>query len=226
MKPVRLLCAAILALTGLVTVGLTTEAANAADSKDLSVNFNKVMKSEHFFAYGNLSTHVARSVRLQYRNQNSGPWTTATSGTSASDGYFGFEPSTTKTRYWRYYAPATATLDSIKGNSRKITVVAQKIESITVVRKTQCHFGANPTSDVTVLIDFYPNRVGRQVDFGSSAIDATDYEDSSGKVSFRFNPGTTNGTYDAAATAEGYYGASSISTPTVHYSITQCQLIF
>ncbi len=225
MKPVRLLCAAILALTGLVAVGLTTEAANAASSKDLNVTYTKVMKSESFYAYGNMSTHVARTVKLQYRNHDYGPWTTKTTTSSASNGNFGFTLSTTKTRYWRYYAPATDSLASIKGNSRKVTVVAQKIESISVVRKTQCHFGSGPTSDVTVLVDFYPNRVGRQVNFASSAVDATDYEDSSGKVSFRFNPGTTNGTFDAAATAVGFQGASSISTPLVHYSITQCLII-
>jgi hypothetical protein len=224
MKPVRLLCAAILALTGLVAVGLTTEAANAASSKDLTVSYSQVMRSETFFAYGELSTNAVRTVKLQYRNTSSGPWTTKSSTTSDSDGYFGFSPSTTKTRYWRYYAPASGSLGSIKGNPRKVTVVAQKV-SIDVVRKTQCHFGANPTNDVTVTFDFYPNRVGRQVNFGSSAIDTNDYQDSSGKVSFRFNPGTTNGTFDAAATAEGFYGASSFATPVVHYSITSCQLL-
>ncbi len=126
MKPIRMLCAAILALTGLVAVGLTTEAANAASSKDLTVNYTKVMKSETFYAYGNMSTHVARTVKLQYRNHDYGPWTTKTTMTSASNGYFEFSPSTTKTRYWRYYAPATASFASIKGNSRKVTVVAQK----------------------------------------------------------------------------------------------------
>jgi hypothetical protein len=221
MRTARLLTATILAATGLVAIGATTEAANAS-TKDLKASHTHVMKSETFKLSGGMSTHVARAVKLQYRNHSSDAWTTKSTTTSGSGGTFAFFPSTTKTRFWRYYSPATASLASIKGNSLKVSVVSQKVQSITVIRQTQCHLGALPTSDVTVVYDFYPSRVGRLVDFGSSAIDTSDYEDASGKVAFTFNPGTTNGTFDAVATAEALGEVSSLSAKVVHYSITSC----
>lgn len=224
MRSIRMLSAALLATVGLVAVGVTTEAANAASSKDLKVSYSKVMKSEQFRAYGTMSTHAARTVKLQYRNHDYGPWTTKSTITSDSNGSFQFFPTTTKTRYWRYYAPATGSFAKIVGNSRKISVVSQRV-SIEVIRATQCHF-AGPTSDVTVVYDFYPARPGRSVAFASSAVDTSDWEDNNGKVSFRFNPGFTDGTYDAVATAAAYNDAAAFVTPVVHYSITQCVIIF
>jgi hypothetical protein len=222
-----MLGATILATTGLIAVGVTTEAANAS-SKDLTATYTHVMKSEHFALYGSMSTHVTRAVKLQYRNHNSGAWTTKYSDTTASNGSFYFDLTTTKTRYWRYYAPATNTLASIKGNSLKVSLVSQKVVSIQVTRKTQCHVG-NPsaTKDVTFEYRFYPARVGRIVSFGSSHITTQDEEDNTGRVVFKFNPGVaTDGTFGAAATAQGYYGSSSQVSKILHYSITQCPIIF
>ena len=225
MRSVRILGAAILATTGLIAVGVTTQAANAVGSKNLTASYTKVMKSEEFVLRGGLSTPVVRTVKLQYRNQNSGGWTTKLSTSSNASGRFAFFPSSKKTRYWRYYAPATDSLGSIKGNSIKISVVAQKVQSIDVVRHTQCHFGSSATENVTVVYDFYPSRPGRIVGFSSSSIDTSGAEDVSGKVQFTFNPGTTDGTFDAVGTAQAIAGASSLVSKKVHYSITQCQLI-
>jgi len=218
-----MIAAAMLATAGLVAVGATTQAANAT-TKDLSASYINVMKYETFRLKGTVSTHNARPVWLQYRDGKTGSWKTKTKGMSSVSGNFSFYPSTYKTRYFRYYAPGSGGKASIVGNAKKITVVSQKV-TVQVVRQTQCHFGVNATSDVTFVYTFYPARAGRSVNFGSSALDTSDYTDSKGRVSFRFNPGTTNGTYDAAATAEAYEGAASLSSPVAHYSITQCVII-
>jgi hypothetical protein len=225
MRSTRLLGTAIAVTIGLIATGFTTEAANAASTKDLKASHTHVMSHETFTLTGGMSTHVTRTVKLQYRNHSSDAWTTKLSTTSNSNGRFAFFPSSTKTRYWRYYASATDSLASIKGNPLKVSVVSQKVQSITVVRPTQCHFGAGATEDVTIVYDFYPSRPGRAVDFSSSAVDTVGTEDSGGKVAFTFNPGTTNGTFDAVATAEAVGGASELAAKKVHYSITQCLLI-
>ncbi|KRC64740.1 hypothetical protein ASE12_08140 [Aeromicrobium sp. Root236] len=218
-----MIVAALVATTGLVAVGLTTEAANAT-TKDLTVSHSSVMKYETFVVSGTVSTHDARAVWLQYRDGKTGSWKTKTKGASIAGGAFKFFPSTYKTRYFRYYAPGSGGEASIIGNAKKITVVSQKV-TVQVIRQTQCHFGSSPTSDVTFVYTFYPARAGRTVDFGSTALDASDYTDAKGRVAFRFNPGTTNGTFDGAATAETFSGAASLASGVAHYSITQCILI-
>src|SRR4051794_17231595 len=126
MRSIRMLAAAILATSGLVAAGVTTEAANAASSKDLLVAHAHVMKYEKFAAWGTMSTPAVRTVKLQYKTHTGDPWTTKATITSAADGHFSFYPvSTSKSRYWRYYAPATASFSSIKGNSKRVYVVAQ-----------------------------------------------------------------------------------------------------
>ena len=223
MRSIRMIVAALVATTGFVAVGLTTEAANAT-TKDLTVSHSSVMKYETIRVDGRVSTFNDRPVWLQYRDGKTGSWKTKTKGMSSGSGYFTFFPSTYKTRYFRYYAPPSGGKASIKGNAKKLTVVSQKV-TVQVVRQTQCHFGINPTSDVTFVYTFYPARAGRTVDFGSTAFDGSDWTDSKGRVAFRFNPGTTNGTFDGAATAQEYNSAVPLASGVAHYSITQCAFI-
>ncbi|MEV7397403.1 hypothetical protein [Aeromicrobium sp. NPDC092404] len=226
MRSIRMIVAAMLATAGLVAVGATTQAGSAATTtKDLSASYVNVMKYETFRLKGRVSTFNARPVWLQYRDGKTGSWKTKTKATSSANGNFSFFPSTYKTRYFRYYAPPSGGKKSIIGNAKKITVVSQKV-SVQIIRQTQCHFADNPTSDVTFVYTFYPARAGRNVDFASSAVDLSDFTDSRGRVAFRFNPGKTNGTYQAAATAKAYEGAAPLASGVSQYSITQCQIIF
>lgn len=231
MKPIRMLCAAILATSGLVAAGVTTEAANAASTKDLQTSYSKVVANEKFWAYGTMATHVVRPVKLQVRTHTDDPWTTKATVNSNSAGSFEFFTSTSKSRYFRYYAPASGGFSKITGYSKRITVVSQKVTSASLVHQNACHFGSSGTgtsNDVTFYAKFYPARPGREVKLlTSTAGTISDYQDSNGEVAIRFNPGNNNGSYSAVGTAQASvsYNLAAKNTATLGYTVTTCFII-
>lgn len=222
MRTVRLFSAAILAVSGLIAVGATTESANAASSKDLSVSHTHVMKSEGFSAYGRVSSHTVRTVKLQYRNHNHGAWKTKTTVKSIAGGYFEFYLSTSKTRYYRYYASKSGSSAKIVGHSRKVAVVAQSVKFFAVTPNSQC---ANLShQNVTMMAEFYPARPGREVRFATNTGVVTAYQDGNGVASVNFAPGNTVFSYKAVATAQPADGAGAKSSPTYKYSQSLCSV--
>ena len=213
MRSIRMLSVAILATTGLVAVGVTTEAANAA-SGDLSVQHSHVMKYEKFSAAGTLSTHVARTVKLQYRNDSGDPWTTKASVTSSGSGFFYFtDVSTSRTRYFRYYAPSTDTLPKIVGNSKKITVISQTGSAY--ISPFEIFYycpDSNTNQTVYAVATFYPARAGRPVSLTSpNGANISRNMDAKGHVVLPFNIQKTSGTYSVVVTADAWNGAAAKS---------------
>ena len=222
MKPVRMLCAAVLALTGVAAVGLTTEAANAASSKDLSVTYTKVIKNEKFSAYGRIATHNSRTVKLQYRDHTDDSWKTLESQKSSGLGYFEFTPSTSRTRYFRYYVPAGGGDPKISGYSRKITVVAQKVTFFAVTPSFQCS-NVNQV-DVTMFAHFYPVRPYRSVHFTTNVGNKDTYEDAKGNAAVTFYPGSSTFTFDGKATANQENSAAAKTSAPFTYTQKYCDL--
>jgi len=226
MRSIRMLSAAVLAASGLIAVGVTTEAANAASSKDLNVNHTQVMKLETFTASGRVSTNDARTVKLQYRNDSDDPWTTKSTKTSNASGYFSFSVTTGRTRYYRYYAPKNGSDLSIKGNSRKVTVVPQTASAY-ISPSELTYFCASPGVNQTVyaVAKFSPARPGRDVSFTSpngTPIEGT--QDSKGHVVMPFNITKPAGKYSIAVTAEAYLGASAVSAPTTSIQVNHLSI--
>jgi hypothetical protein len=222
MNPVRLLCAAILALTGLVAVGLTTETANAASSKDLNVTYTKVIKNEKFSAYGRLATHNIRTVKLQYRDDVDDAWKTLSTQKSSSLGYFEFSPSTSRTRYFRYYVPAGGGDPKISGNSRKITVVSQKVTFFAVTPSFQC---SNVNQEnVTMFAHFYPVRPYRSVHFTTNVGTLQAYQDAKGNAAVTFYPGASVFTFAGKATTDQENSAAAKSSAPFTYRQSYCDL--
>lgn len=216
MRSVRLLSAAMLVITGLVIAGTTTSA-SAAGSKDLSFLYGaKFIKNEVTYAEGRLSTPDERPVWLQYKSGKTWKTKTKTSTWSGSDGYFEVHISTTKSRYWRFVAPAHNGLKKIVGNARKVTIVKQKVQSIIIHNAKQCR--AFP-SEITVIVDFYPSRVGRPVTFAFNGNSIQGNEDLDGKAKLEFTPPNdgAGGTFSLKATADAIYGMAAISSKTVKY---------
>jgi hypothetical protein len=226
MRLVRLLSATLLALAGLVAVGATTESAQAAGSKDLSIPYDgKVIKNESIYAEGQLPTSDDRPVKLQYRSSSKGAWKTYKADSSYLGGYFEFQLNTSKTRYWRYYAPKSGALAKIVGNSRKVTVVSQKVQSITVHNARQCRSTPQP---ITVVVDFYPSRNGRYVTFTYNGDQTQNSEDFDGVSAFTFTPPNdgAGGSFSIKATADALYGAAAISSQTVKYVRSDSYCLF
>ena len=222
MKPVRLLCAAILALTGLVVVGLTTEAANAASSRDLNVTYTKVIKNEKFSAYGRLGTHDSRTVRLQYRNHTDESWKTLMSQKSSSLGYFEFTPSTSRTRYFRYYVPAGGGHPPINGYAKKVTVVSQSVTFFAVTPSFQC---SNVNQEnVTMFAHFYPARPYRSVHFTTNVGSIQTYQDAKGNAVVNFDPGLSTFVFGGIATTDQENSAAPKSSTPFTYRQSYCDV--
>ncbi|MCW2751767.1 MAG: hypothetical protein JWR83_2877 [Aeromicrobium sp.] len=219
MRTVRLLIAAIMAVTGLVAVGATTEAANAS-SKDLVVNHVRVMKNEALDAYGRLGTHLVRRVWLQYRYHTDDAWKTLSATSSDVNGNYNFYSAySSTTRYYRYYAPASAGHPSITGNAKKISVVAQKVNLFFITPSTQCQ---GSSGSVTAVASFYPARSGRIVTFTSNTGTKFGYEDSMGNVAVTFSPGSAAFSFASVATATPFQGASPKNSSVFTYGIAPC----
>lgn len=219
MRSVRLLAASILAGTGLVAVGATTESANAAGSLNLNVPYSSVVKLERIDATGTLPTATARPIKLQYRNRTTDPWLTLKVSESASDGAFYFFFNTGRTRYFRYYAPASGGKPSIKGNQRKITVVPQKVQFFAV----SAYCSGNGDNLVTYMADFYPSRPGRAVKFKTALGDRYDDQDGNGVASVVVD--TNSDPIPSAssfAVASAHRGIPALTTPTYSYQVTSC----
>lgn len=219
MRSVRLLAASILAGTGLVAIGATSQSANAAGSLNLNVAYTSVIKLEVITATGTLPTANARPIKLQYRNKTSDPWQTLKVSESVSDGYFYFTFTTGKTRYFRYYAPAFGGQPSIKGNSRKLTVVAQKIQFFAV----SAYCDGNGHNLVTMMADFYPARPGRAVRFTTPLGERYSGQDSNGIASVVVNtgPDVIIGA-SSVATAVLQKGAPAFSSAPFNYQASHC----
>ena len=213
MRSIRLLSAAILAATGLIAVGVTTQTANAASLNDLNVTYSKVMTLEKFQAYGTVSSHTARVVKLQYRNKTTDPWTTKSTKTSSGSGSFSFDVATGKTRYYRFYAPKSGSFPKISGNSRKVTVVAQTATAYVTPNPVYyyfCETHADTTLDAVVSL--YPSRLGRNVSFTTpNGVSRNGTSDGSGHVNIPFNINKTSGDYYITVTAQSFNNSAAKS---------------
>ncbi|MDR7087739.1 hypothetical protein J2X11_002578 [Aeromicrobium panaciterrae] len=227
MRALRLLGVAILAISGFVVVGSTTGGAGAADSsKYLTAQFHaKVMANEEFTLAGNVKTHFERLVRLQYKSGDT--WKTIRTVTEAADGD-GFEftlVTTSKTRYYRYYAPSTTGSGGesgakIVGYAKKVTVVSQKATYFGLTPSQQC---TDDIHNVTLYAQFYPARPGRQVVVETHTGPKFGPQDRRGSVAITFNPGTSIiSEYNLQAKAQPLAGASAKFSGPVSYSQGVC----
>lgn len=217
MRSVRLLCAAIMSVSALVAVGAATQSAQAAGPLDIYFEYPNALVKEEIDASGTLPTPKERTVRLQYRTGTSGAWTTKLTTKSASNGYFFFSTTDTKTHYWRYTVPAGGGLPAIVGNAKRLPVVTQKVEYFAVT--FDCDNNGN--NIVTAWADFYPARQNRAVVFTTPEGDRTDYQDSRGIA--RVNVVTSDqGQQSLKARAMAYNGAAEIVTPTKTVDLPHC----
>ncbi|MDR7087736.1 hypothetical protein J2X11_002575 [Aeromicrobium panaciterrae] len=220
MRAIRLLLLALFAFTA---IAIVVEPANAAGSKTLQIYHPKPMKNEDFSAYGTLTTPVARQVKLQYRNKNSGSWTTTLSTTSSTYGTFEMVTHSSRSRYYRYYAPSTTVgghaYAKIVGYSKHVVLASQKVEYAALTPNFVCDYDTGP---LTVFVDFSPGRQGRDVSFATP--DGTFFrkEDANGRVTFTYTPLQGVGTYHVTATAFAYEGAAGKSTSDLQFSIIDC----
>jgi hypothetical protein len=219
MRTIRLLSTTLLAVTGLIAVGATTQSANAAGSKSLSIAHTLVVKGEQTSVFGTVTSGDARTVKLQYRNQDSGSWTTKTTTTSQGDGDFELPISTSRTRYWRYYAPSGAGHSAIYGNSLKVKVVEQKVQLFVVSFDNPC---INLTNDVTVVADFYPARQGRNVAFATNKGLKSDEQDENGVAVIHYDASGGVANFDMKAAAVEYHGIPVKTTVAKPYNLVFC----
>jgi hypothetical protein len=222
MRTVRLLTAAILATTGLVVVGVTTEAAQAAGSKNLSISPSSPMKNETFATYGTLTTAIARPVKIQFKSGSH--WNTLGTVTSASNGSFERSTHTGSSRTYRYLAPKVKisghTYAAITGSSKHVTLATQTVKTFFVTPYSQCTIFAG---DVTAVAQFSPARPGRAVTFTTHGGPVTGYEDAKGNVAVTFDPGSSAFSYSAVATAETANGAAAKSSLPFRYQLVLCE---
>jgi len=222
MRSIRLLGAAILSSAALISVGVTTEAANAASSRDLNVSYSKVIKYEKFSAYGRVSTHNIRTVKLQYRNHTDDPWTTKSTQKSSSLGYFEFTLTTSRTRYYRFYVPAGGGASAIYGYSEKVTVVPQSVTFFAVTPSFQC---SNVNQEnVTMFAHFYPARPYRSVHFSTNVGSLQAYQDAKGNAAVNFYPGSNTFTFAGVATTDQENSAPSKSSAPFTYRQSYCDV--
>jgi len=219
MRSIRLLGAAILSSAALIAVGVTTEAANAASSRDLNVSYSKVIKYEKFSAFGTLSTHKIRTVKLQYRNHTDDSWTTKSTQQSSLSGNFEFALTTSRSRYYRFYAPPSGGDPAISGYSRKVTVVAQSVTFFAVTPSFQC---SNDAGNITMFAHFYPARPYRSVHFATFGVSRQAYQDGKGNAAVNFYPGTADYSFPAVATTDPANGAPAKSSAPFTYSQSFC----
>lgn len=218
MRSPRLVGTALLVAVGLVAVGASTQAAHADDPKELHVYpSTSVMKNESAGVYGGPGTSFPRPVKLQYRTKSSGAWKTRTTVTTLGSG-FELDIPTNKTRYWRFYAPASKGAPKVVGHATKVTVVSQKVQGFVLANGKQCH---TAPSVITVLADFYPSRPGRSVKLtveDGPTLTAT--EDYDGVALFSFTPASNGhtGRFSVKATAKAYDGAAALSSTSLTYT--------
>lgn len=229
MRSIRMLTAAVLAASGLVAVGLTTESAQAAGSKNLTVQYSKVIKDEVFSITGTLTTPVQRQVKLQYRYKSKGAWSTAKSTTSNSGGFFSFSTKTTKSRYYRFYAPASNGNAKITGNAKKVSVVKQSVTYYQIHNRTQCQFIGDSSSfdDFTVVAQFSPARPGRVVKLTTTKYgNFSGYQDGEGIEVFTVHPGNVRQSADFTVITTSANGAPAKYAGTKTTKLTDCKIIF
>jgi len=212
MKSIRLFTAAAMAAAGLVVAGAATESASAAVSKDLTTTYSSVIAGEKFSLAGHVQ--ASRTVKLQYRSKTTDPWTTkSTPVTSSASGNFAFTNlTTTKTRYYRFYAPATGGYSKILGNSKKITVVSQKVGSYLTPNPIYFYTdGGSVNETVHAVITIYPARE-RSVKFTTpNGANITVYTDSKGHAVAPFNLNKGAGTYSIVPVVQAANGAPAKS---------------
>lgn len=213
MRSVRLLTAALLSVVGLVAVGATTQSASA-NSLVMTSTYSSVMKYENFTLSGKVLTPKVRTIKLQYKSGTK--WVDKMSKTTFGDGSFYFNTFTGATRYYRYYAPKSGTSAAIVGNTKKITLVTQKVTAYHTPNPVT-YYCDDTTFNGTVnaVVTVTPARAGRVVRFATpNGVTRTGETDAHGHVVVPFTLTKSIGIYKTAVTADAYNGASAQSTVT------------
>lgn len=229
MRTTRLLSATLLTAATLAAVGATTGTAHAAGSTNLTVQYGgKVLKNEQFDVSGQLTRALERQVKLQYRSGDS--WKTkATTTSNADSGSFFFSNVTTsKTRTYRYYAPATEGAKKVVGTARKVSVVSQKVTKFAVSDASQCRyvFDDSAFAPMTIFAQFYPARPGRGVTVVTEKYGTLNgFQDRAGIEAFTISPGTTKQSSTFQARTVAANGAAAKYSSTLTSNLTSCQLI-
>ena len=217
MRTLRLLAATALTVTGLVAVGASGQSAQAASSTTLKLSSSQAMKDEYVHAYGEVSGG-ARVVKLQYRLKSKGSWSTWRTGESTSEGEFGFEVKTSKSRYVRYYAPRSGSKKAVTGTSRKLSVVGQTASAF-VVPGTVCKSAWMP--DVAAVATFKPAREGRQVTLTIDGTQTDRYTDANGRVIvYGAADLSSTGTKKVSLRADSFNGSAAKSVSATYRVVT------
>lgn len=210
MRSVRLLTAALLSVVGLVAVGATTQSASA-NSLVMTSTYSSVMKYENFTLSGKVLTPKVRTIKLQYKSGTK--WVDKMSKTTFGDGSFYFNTFTGATRYYRYYAPKSGTSAAIVGNTKKITLVAQKVTAYITPNPVVYYCSTNYVGTVNMVITAYPARAGRGVTFMTpNGVEENEGStDAHGHAVVPFAINKQEGTYKVTATVDANNGASAAS---------------